>query len=199
MAHTYVKKGNRLYHYYACNTRQKQGKAACNTRILPAKEIEDFLVSMLIHIGQDPRLTDRAFRESERLHKAEIEKLTKEKRQLTQEQRASKRRIDNLVATMNSSTTSLSTVAEQLRLTEQLVAQQQQRLAEINAEADRLGHEKVSKEHVVDALTRLESLWGKLTDSERTALLQQLLESVIYDPVNGEILLNFRAGKTGQV
>ena len=30
MAHTYSKKGNRLYRYYVCTTAQKQGREACS-------------------------------------------------------------------------------------------------------------------------------------------------------------------------
>ena len=64
MAHTYGKKKNRLYHYYVCTTKEKQGREVCDTRRLPAQEIEDCVAQLIMRIGQDPKLTEQAFRES---------------------------------------------------------------------------------------------------------------------------------------
>lgn len=67
MGHTYaIKNKNRLYRYYLCTTRHKQGNEACDTAPLPAQEVEDCVVEMIKRIGQDQTLSERAFAETVR-------------------------------------------------------------------------------------------------------------------------------------
>ena len=199
MAHTYGKKKNRLYHYYVCTTKEKQGREVCDTRRLPAQEIEDCVAQLIMRIGQDPKLTEQAFRESVKQREAQKTSLVKEKRQLLLDQQQAEERIKKLVAAIDSSATPLASIAEQLLREEELVSQQQRRSAEIDGQLSRLELEKVDKEQLVDTLSRLGSLWSTLAERERTDLLHRLLEAIIYDPVNGEISLKFRAGKPKQV
>ena len=152
-----------------------------------------------MRIGQDPNLMEQAFRESVKKREAQRANLAKEKRQLLLEQQQAEERIKKLVAAIDSSATPLASIAEQLLREEELVSQLHRRLVEIGVELSRLESEQVDKEKMIDALSRLGSLWPTLAESERIDLLQRLLEAVIYDPVNGEISLKFRAGKPKQV
>ena len=142
---------------------------------------------------------EQAFRESVKKREAQRANLAKEKRQLLLEQQQAEERIKKLVAAIDSSATPLASIAEQLLREEELVSQLHRRLVEIGVELSRLESEQVDKEKMIDALSRLGSLWPTLAESERIDLLQRLLEAVIYDPVNGEISLKFRAGKPKQV
>jgi site-specific DNA recombinase len=58
MAHTYSKKGNRLYRYYVCTTAQKQGRDACRTPSLPVQEIEDLVIEQIRRLASDPDLAE---------------------------------------------------------------------------------------------------------------------------------------------
>jgi site-specific DNA recombinase len=82
MAHTYTKKKTRLYRYYSCNTRTKQGRSACDTPSLPAQDVEDFVVQQIRQIGQDPDLVEQVYAEALRQQQAESLKLYAEHQQL---------------------------------------------------------------------------------------------------------------------
>jgi site-specific DNA recombinase len=191
MAHTYAKKGNRLYRYYLCTTKQKQGPQACDAPFLPAHEIEACVVALLTRIGRDPELIAQAVMETRRRHEAAVAACGIRKIQIQQESQSRQVRIARLMATVKNTTDPPRSVLEQLRADEDLADQDKRRLEEVEEEQLRMTAEAVDSEHLVDALTRFESLWGTLVEDEQAQLLHGLLKSVLYNPVNGEVTLEF--------
>ncbi|MBU1469266.1 MAG: recombinase family protein, partial [candidate division Zixibacteria bacterium] len=131
MGHTYTKKRNKLYRYYLCTTRQKRGDQACNTARLPAQNIEDFVVEMIKQIGSDPAMMERAFTETVKHRDSRRAELRQERRQLLERQRKTKAKIERLVAMIDSSDASLSTVREHLNKAEHIVSQTERGLADV--------------------------------------------------------------------
>jgi site-specific DNA recombinase len=192
MAHTYAKKKNKLYRYYLCTTKQKQGKETCDTPPLPAQEIEDHVVEMVKRIGKDPELVQQAFTETVEQRKRQQARLEQEQRGLLEERRQLENKIERLVAAIDSCNTPLATIGEQLRKAEELVSQIERRLAEIDEGLDQLESEAVDREHLVAVLERFGLLWEVLAENEKTRLINQLLESVVYDPASNRISLVFQ-------
>ncbi|MFH1892348.1 MAG: recombinase family protein [Candidatus Zixiibacteriota bacterium] len=193
MGHTYTQKKNKLYRYYLCTTKQKQGRQTCDTPFLPAQDIEDFVVEMIKRIGSDPELMELAFAETMMQRESQQAGLEHERRKRCSEQQQAKARIERLVAMIDSSATSLSTVREHLKRAEHIVSQTEQRLAEIDGKLEGLESETVDRESLFDALTRFGSLWEVLAPRERVRLVRQLIETVVLDPVTGNISLRFNA------
>lgn len=54
MAHSYAKRGSRLFRYYRCTTAQKVGRDACPAPNLAAAEIEEFVVEQVRGMARDP-------------------------------------------------------------------------------------------------------------------------------------------------
>ena len=71
MAHSYAKRGGRLFRYYRCTTAQKQGRDACPVPSLPAAEIEEFIVEQLRRVARDSDLAREVFDEALRLRDSE--------------------------------------------------------------------------------------------------------------------------------
>ena len=79
-----------------------------------------------------------------------------------------------------------------MRKAEELVSQIERWLAEIDEGLDQLESEAVDREHLVAVLERFGLLWEVLTENEKTRLVNQLLESVVYDPASSRISLVFQ-------
>ncbi|MBU2626027.1 MAG: recombinase family protein, partial [candidate division Zixibacteria bacterium] len=154
MGHTYTQKKNKLYRYYLCTTKQKQGWQSCDTPFLPAQDIEDFVVEMIKRIGSDPELMEQAFAETIALRESQRAGLEHERREQCAEQQQAKTRIERLVAMIDSSDTSLSTVREHLNKAEQIFGQTEQGLAEIDEKLKQFESETVDRDRLFDALTR---------------------------------------------
>ncbi|HUU44902.1 MAG TPA: recombinase family protein, partial [Acidobacteriota bacterium] len=192
MGHTYTKRRNRLYRYYICTTRQKQGREACDTPSLPAQEIEEFVVAQIKRIGQDPELAAQVFDEAIRQQKAQRPRLEKEQRRLLRERQHRGDEIKRLVAVLGSSTEPLASVTKQLAETEAVVACLDQRLAETRNELAQLDLQAIDKDHLTETLAQFEPLWEILTEIERTRLVHLLVELATFDPASGEITLRFQ-------
>lgn len=138
LAHTYAKKQNRLYRYYLCTTKQKQGREVCDTRPLPAQEIEDHVVGMITCIGEDPVLRERAFADMIARRESQFTELEQERHRLLEEKLQLERRIERLVTAITSSDTPLAKVGERLRKSEKLLSCLDHKINEIDKERDRL-------------------------------------------------------------
>ncbi len=192
MAHTYAKKTNKLYRYYLCTTKQKQGRETCDTRPLPAQEIEDHVAKMIKQIGKDPQLVQQAFAETVEHRDRQQARLEQERQELVGKRRQSENKIEKLVATIDFCDTPLTKIGDQLRRAEGSVCQAEGRLAELDEELGQLESETVDKEHLVAVLERFGSLWDVLSEGEKARLVHDLLESVVYDPASSRISLVFR-------
>jgi len=103
MAHTFAKKGNRLYRYYQCVTRQKQGRDACPTRSVAAQAIEDQVVGEIRKLARDPALIEQVFGEAIRQQAALTPRLEAERRRLLRERQQKQESIQRLVDTITGS------------------------------------------------------------------------------------------------
>jgi len=56
MIHAMTRRGNKRYRYYVCSRAQKRGWKNCETKSVPAAEIEKFVVERIREIGKDPAL-----------------------------------------------------------------------------------------------------------------------------------------------
>ncbi|MBW2043212.1 MAG: recombinase zinc beta ribbon domain-containing protein [Deltaproteobacteria bacterium] len=139
MAHTYTKKKNRLYRYYVCTTAQKQGSDACQTPSLPAQEIEDFIVEQIRRMANDPDLIDQVYEQAVKQQRARIPRLKAEQKRLQKERQHKGVRINELVAAIGSSGQPLDSLTDNLKELESMVAQINQRQAEIRDETIVIG------------------------------------------------------------
>ncbi len=65
MAHTFTKKGNRLYRYYVSTQAAKEGWETCRGASFPASEIESFVVENICQMGEDPELQRAVMQETD--------------------------------------------------------------------------------------------------------------------------------------
>jgi site-specific DNA recombinase len=189
MAHTYTKKKGRLYRYYACNTRQKQGRSACDTPSLPAQDVEDFVVQQIRRIGQDPDLVEQVYAEALRQQKADIPKLEAEHTQLLRQRRRKGEEIKRLIAVLADADQPLVSVTEHLRETEVAVARLDTRLAELKDQIALIRSQTIDSDHLRETLAQFVPLWEVLHPEERIAFVRQVIKTVRYDSASESIAI----------
>jgi site-specific DNA recombinase len=198
MVHTYAKKGNRLYRYYACNTRMKQGRDACPTPNLPAQEIEDFVVEQIRKLARDPDLVRQVFNEASKQQRAMIPTLESERKRLLKDKQAKGEEIRRLSDAMAAGKRS-SAITERLSELEAVTARIEERVREIDAQLASLQEQAIGPEDVAQKLAEFEGVWGVMHTVEQTQLVQSLIESIkfagdgnakiafrMYDPLHVE-------------
>ena len=178
MAHTYTKKGNRLYRYYTCTTYQKQGPAACSTRSLPAQEIEDFVVEQIRKLARDPDLIREVFQESIRQRQEQLTRLESERKRQTRKRQQKGEEIRRLVSAIAGTAGSSPALSERLAEAERQLANVDRRLQEIDAQLTVLRNQPIDLDGVTAALEEFEAVWGMLYPGERSTLVRSVIETV---------------------
>ncbi len=189
MVHTYAKKGNRLYRYYACNTRMKQGRDACPTPNLPAQEIEDFVVEQIRKLARDPELVRQVFNEASKQQKAMLPKLESERKRLLKDKQSKGEEVRRLVDVMAARKQS-EAITQRLAEFEAVVARIEERVREIDAELASLQQSAIDPDDVAQKLAEFEGVWGVMHSFERGQLVHSLVEQLVCSP-DGEIQVVF--------
>ncbi len=178
MTHIWTKKPpNRLYRYYTCSRRVRQGKDACPTPSLPAQEIEDFVVEQIKTLARDPELQRQVFEEAGRQQKAFIPKLESERRRLLKDRQAKSEEIRRLVAAIGVGRQSAA-VTQRLAELEAVVGRIDGRAGEIDAELDSLRQRGIDSADVGRKLAEFDGIWEVLMPAEQTQMVQSLVETV---------------------
>jgi site-specific DNA recombinase len=179
MNHTYTKKHiNLLYRYYVCDTAQKRGYKTCATKSVPAKKIEDFVVSRIKKIGADPDILKETAKKLKLELESQIKTLSDETNYLRKELVMLKRQAKNNSSELSDNAT------ERIRLCEK-------RLSEINRQQILLDNTQIKEKELKQALELFDPIWDVLYPQEQTRILNLLIEKVIYDGEKGTIMINF--------
>jgi site-specific DNA recombinase len=192
MAHTYTNKKGRLYRYFACNTRQKQGTSACDTPALPAQDVEDFVVEQIRKIGRDPALVEQVYAEAVRQQQERIPRLQSEYQRLLRERQRKGEEITQLVSVIATPGKTLAAVAGRLQEAEEAATRLDGRLAELKADLAQSRAQSIDLDHLRETLARFEPMWKMLHPQERIALVQQVVASVRFDHATDSITVTLR-------
>ena len=84
----------------------------------------------------------------------------------------------------------VTSVADKFRETEQLVERIDRRLEEIHTELSQLKSETINRDHLTETLAQFGPLWEVLNETERTRLVQLLVESAVYNPASGSVQIS---------
>ena len=183
-----TRKGQRTYRYYRCITRDKEGRAACPAKPLPAAAIEDFVVDRIHEATEGGVLAAEV--------RARIaERLDRERAELHKERAGLPRAIATLSAEgqqLVSKAAALSGPAARLlddRLEEvgHELARLQDRLAVVERRLAGLDKIETEAAWVANALDDFAALWKAMTPPNRYRLVHALVHEVLVDEPSGEV------------
>ncbi|MFY7896340.1 MAG: recombinase zinc beta ribbon domain-containing protein, partial [Phycisphaerales bacterium] len=168
------KKSSKTHKYYVCANAAKRGRAACPCPSLPAKDLEEFVLSQL-----KPLLTEDGT----------LAAVVEEARHQLAD--AAQRRVEELAALREQ-------LASQAGCVGKDVAKQRERLKrqvkalEASIAADEARH--VDEDEIVGAVESFDSLWAAMLPGEREQLMKALVERVEYDAATEAVTVVCRAG-----
>jgi site-specific DNA recombinase len=184
MTHSYTSKGNIRYRYYVCQTAMKMGWQECETRSIPAQEIEDFVIQRMKIIGRDPQLAADVAEQSREEHQKQTAALRSEQADLQRNLREQARTVAGIFDQPNA----LGRLAE----LEAQIRAGENRLAEISVKLAALGTEEIDIADLTAALERFDAIVATLTPVEKERLVHLLVERVIYDGKKSTVEIAFR-------
>ncbi len=186
MVHTYTKKSaNKLYRYYVCVKAHQRGWNKCETRSIPAPEIEQAVVDQIHGIGENAALLEEVTRQWE-------EQREKHTSALECERRAIERDLKQLAAEMpvamngGDATGRLAELAER---TECLG----RRLAEIRTHVAALDADPLSRADLERALGDFDGVWRQMTPREQEQFVKLVVKEVRYNGKTGVVAVDFHS------
>jgi site-specific DNA recombinase len=184
MTHSYTLKGQIRYRYYVCQQAMKRGWRECETRSVPAQEIEDFVIQQIKAIGHDPELAAEVVVRAREDRQRQEDALRAEKAELERSLREKARGIAGLFDLPNASA--------RLAESEAQIRAGESRLSQIPLEIAALGPIEIDEEDVSNALGRFDEIAKALAPIEKERLIQLLVERVTYDGKKSSVAITFR-------
>ena len=182
-----TKKGSRIYRFYRCVTRDKEGTSACATRPLAADVIESAVLDRLRQRAPDINVeaVERAVQErldADRAH------LGATRTEVPPKIAAMSREMSDLFERIPALKPAARAMAEERLETLDLERKAHEaQLAAWERRAASLEHEAVDAKWVARALADLDSLWDSMTSENRGRLVAGLIERVVVDDRRGEV------------
>jgi site-specific DNA recombinase len=189
MTPSFTSKGSKRYRYYVCSAAQKNGRATCPARSVPAGPIDEFVVERIRGIGRDPVLVRETVAAVRAQHDAEAGSLAAERRLLDREQRKAEAEVRALSGKLAGDATGLT--LQRLAEVQAEVGRRQARLDEVrSAEADLSGR-RLDEASIAAALAEFDGVWESLTPREQARLVSLLVEGVDYDGGDSTVSIRF--------
>jgi site-specific DNA recombinase len=192
MGHTYSSKGSKRYRYYVCLNAQKRGWDTCQSKPVPAAEIEGFVVEQIRAIGTDPTVVAETVKQARAEVQAQLAELKAEDRRLEVAVKRDTAMLRRLI-TQPGHGGEVAQVQDRLREAEQ-------RSSAVRSEFEVLTGTLVEEhDEVTAALAQFGPTWGALGPREQGRLIQLLVERVDYDAPTDAVSLTFRPGGIKQL
>ena len=178
-----AKKRRRVYRYYRCTKRDREGSDACTGQPLPAASVEDFVVDRVAEVARSPELADDV---ASRLG----ERIAAERVVLVEQQRAHLARLATanaevgaLVDRLVDTTTPVALRALEARISDRTDTRTEleTRLAEIERQLAALSDAAVDSAWVAETLASFDYVWAVLTPTNRRRLIEALVREVTVD------------------
>ncbi len=193
MVHSYTRKGPRLYRYYVCVKAHQRGWSQCETKSVPAPDIEQAVVEQIRAVGTSPALLEEVLCQLEHRREKRSEALEREQRQLDRDLRSLTAEMSGLAPLAAGEDASTQVVSDRLADLHRKVGGIETRLAEIRARLSALDGDGLSREEVRSALSNFDCLWRQMTPREQERFVRTLVEQVRYNGTTGEVVVGFRS------
>lgn len=186
MGHTYTSKGNKHYRYYVCLNAQKRGWGTCQTKSIPAGEIERFVVEQIREIGKDAKVLAETIRQAREQAEAHVDELKSEQASLQRELRRYQTELTKLAAKGHDPRN-----ARRLAEVQDGIGAAELRATAIRQELLAAEKQVVDECDVTEALARFDPVWDELSPKEQARVIRLLVQQVNYNAEAGEVSVTF--------
>jgi len=181
MGHTYPTENKKRYCSYRCRAQENKGNDKCPCGLVPAGEIEQFIVDEIARIGRDPALVGRAVSECDQQHGERLDELRAQRKQLRRKMGTSKQRMGR-----TEEAAARSVIQDE-------ITDLESRVARIDAEIDQLESAPIEREALATTLSAFETVWAALEPGEQRELMTRLIDHIDYDAAAETVRIAFRS------
>ncbi len=194
LGHTYTKKGNKLYRFYTCTTRVKQGRDACPTPPLSAPDIETFVIDQIRQVGKDPDLVESVFAEAQIQQEKEAARVKSERERLIKQKIQRDEEVRRLTALLVHQDES-SPLLRRINAAEELSRTLTSRIAELDDRIAAGQSFQLDIAHLKATLAEFDALWDVMLPHEQGRLIHSLVQRIVCSP-DGETRVEFRTERS---
>jgi len=200
MTHTYVQKsGNKLYRYYVCINAHQRGWNKCETRSVPAPDLEAAVVGQLRGIARNPAMLSEVVEQLAQQHREAAKTLTERKAELSARRSKVEKEIAAASPVASSRGPGAKHAAERLAELHQQAADLDRELASVSSELDSQREQSVDRGALKPALESFEPLWEHMNMWEKEQFIRKLVSEVRYDGRSGAVTVAFRSNAVKQL
>ena len=192
MFHTYTMRGSKRYRYYVCYHAQQHGWNKCETKSVPAQNLEAAVIQAVRKLGTDPELARRTVEHARSQVTARVDQLRKD-------EAAGKEQLRRLHSEMVCAATVAGeedgSAARFDRLVEvhKEVHKIEERLVAIREELAALQDDPLDAEDVLAELRRFDGVWDSTRTHQQMRLVSLVVERVGYDGRTRKVTVAFRS------
>jgi len=180
---------NRHYRYYVCSRAQKRGWDKCETKSVPAAEIETFVVERIREIGKDPSLLRDTLDAVTGEHDTSMAALWAEEKRLKGERQHLQNEERSLItnASINSEvlTDRLADIQDRAQAAER-------RQTEIREQVIAIQGSLVDQDDLKQALSLFDPVWEQLFPKEQARIMKLLIQQIDYHGGESTLEITFR-------
>jgi site-specific DNA recombinase len=185
-----TKNGTKRYRYYVCMKAQKRGWKNCESKSVPAAEIEKFVVDKIRHVGHDAAMVDEVVEQAKTQFERELGVLVAERDGLVKELEYWNEAIRIAAPTIKPGDPSSKSL-EQLADWHESLHRAEHRHAIVAAKVQTLQAQALTRDDVVKALTSFVPIWESLTIREQSRIVQLIVKQIDYDGATGRVTITF--------
>jgi site-specific DNA recombinase len=183
-----TRKGNHIYRYYRCTTRDRKGSKACAARPLPAEELEAFVAERIREVTADGALARDVVQHLEACVAAKRRALRTEQRDIPTVLAAlisEARALAEKVGTMTGRAGHL--LEERLQEVNAELGHQEARLAHVEQALALLDQVEIEAQWVASMLSNFDAVWDTMSLVNRARLMRAVVQRVEVDEPSGII------------
>lgn len=166
------------------------GLAELPVPLIPALEIEKFVVDQIRRIGQSPGLVAATVEQVQQQSRSQLAALEAEQASLDRELTRWGREIADVVSHVgprdetSPAVARLADLQERTRLAER-------RATEVREQIHAIKRRTIGEHEIAEAMAKFDPLWEALTPREQTRVVELLVERVDYDGKRGKVAVTF--------
>ena len=195
-----TRRRGKLYRYYRCGHAEKNGHAACPSKMIPAGKVEQFVVGEIRRIGADPKLQDETFRQAVSQIKAQRRGMRAEAKRIERDLVTVRADVERLVGTLSRATgPAADAVAAELNRSQERLAVLESRQVEVQEEIAALKAQEIDRDELARALEEFDPIWDALLTPERERVMKLLIDRIDYDGAACQMEIQWHLAGFGQL
>jgi len=188
------KKSGPSYYYYQCTTNSKSGPRRCQSRNLPARELERFTEQLALHTAKDQGFFDAVVRQVKGNAQTSLGEKRIERDAVVLNQVSIKKQLDTFISNLTLAHVDVSQSTEVKSKVESLTTRIKEldgNLNELDREIEMLKNQQIDRTQLKQVFDGFEEMYVEATPEIKRRLLNTIIEEIRCSVKHGE--------KTGEI